>query len=46
MYDLPEVKNRDEVSQDLQSVLPNCDIKFPYALAEEQKPVEKADTKT
>jgi hypothetical protein len=45
LYDLPEIKNKDEVSKDLQFTLPNCKIEFPYALADEQKPDEKMDTK-
>lgn len=37
LYDLPEVTNKEEVSKDLQSELPHCDIQFPYAQAGEQK---------
>ncbi|XP_065331963.1 ATP synthase subunit s, mitochondrial [Cloeon dipterum] len=35
LYDLPEINNKDEVAQDLQSALPQCKVSFPYALAKE-----------
>ncbi|RXG66605.1 ATP synthase subunit s, mitochondrial [Armadillidium vulgare] len=35
LYDLPQIVNKEEVIQDLQSALPECEISFPYAQASE-----------
>lgn len=37
LYDLPEVRNKEECVQFLHSALPLCDVEFPYASASEIK---------
>jgi len=35
LYDLPEIKHKDQVCEDLKAALPECDVQFPYAQASE-----------
>lgn len=35
LYDLPEVRSKEECTSFLQSALPQCEIDFPYARASE-----------
>lgn len=37
LYDLPEVRNKEECVQFLHSALPLCDVEFPYASVSEIK---------
>ena len=37
LYDLPEVRSKENCAQYLQTALPNCKIDFPYAQASEIK---------
>lgn len=37
LYDLPEVRNRENCTEVLRSALPHCNIEFPYARASEIK---------
>ncbi|XP_059485123.1 ATP synthase subunit s, mitochondrial [Neocloeon triangulifer] len=46
LYDLPEIKSKESVIQDLQSALPQCDVQFPYAQAAEQIELENEEKKT
>ena len=35
IYDLPEIKDKEKIVEELQEKLPHCAILFPYAQAEE-----------
>lgn len=43
LYDLPEIRNKEECLVWLKEKLPQCEIEFPYALASEQRPKEQRE---
>ena len=44
IYDLPEVRNKEECKKILQAAIPKCEIEFPYALVSEVKSGKDADS--
>lgn len=41
IYDLPEVRDKEDCIRVLQEALPQCDVDFPYAKASELKDLKK-----
>ncbi|XP_076067372.1 ATP synthase subunit s, mitochondrial-like isoform X2 [Oratosquilla oratoria] len=44
LYDLPEIKDRKAMEDELQKALPNCAVVFPYADAKDDPSLKKEDS--
>lgn len=45
LYDLPEIRDKDALQQELQEALPNCAVVFPYAQPEDDPNAQQKDIK-
>ncbi|XP_068212012.1 ATP synthase subunit s, mitochondrial [Palaemon carinicauda] len=45
LYDLPEIRDKEAMAQELQAALPNCAVVFPYAQPEDDPNVKQKDVK-